>query len=329
MNIILLQSKLRLEDIDKLLNEFPQFLFLSLNKEACHQLSPEQWSRVEVLYGNHLSKDELGRAHQLKWLHLPTDDHRHVSLKAIKTRGNILVTDTLPPNIDQLAEFVITGILSFAKNLCHWHEAAQFPGLIWDCKWKETMWDIRNCHLLQIGLGKLGTEITKRCRHLGMNVWGVQEKRTFHPYCQKTISANNLHSVLPRMDVVVVALPKGSEYKNVFGKAELELLNEDTVLIVIGNNKAIDEQALCRVLDKGKLRGVLIDTFEGTPFSQNSPLWKRPNVIITPDISTNPEEAEIQSFQTFRYNMRQYLHGNINDMHNIVKTYTQTSMGTA
>ncbi len=322
MNIILLQSKLRLEDIDKLLNEFPQFLFLSLTEETCHQLSPEQWSRVEILYGSYLSKDELSHAHQLKWLHLPSNDHRHISLEAIKNKGNTLITDTLPPNINQLAEFVVTGILSFAKNLYHWHEAGKFPGLIWDCKWKESMWEIRNCKLLQIGLDSIGTEITKQCRKLGMNVWGVQEKRTFHPYCHKTVSTSNLHSILPRMDIVILSMPKGREYKDYFGKAELELMNKDAVLIVVGNNKAVDERALGQTLDKGKLRGVLIDAYEETPLATNSPLWKRPNVIITPDISTSPEEAEIQSFRTFRYNLRQYLHGNINDMNNLVNTHS-------
>jgi phosphoglycerate dehydrogenase-like enzyme len=326
MNIILLQSKLKLEDIDKLLNEFPQFLFLSLTEEACHQLSHEQWSRVEILYGNHLSKEELSHAHQLKWLHLTSDDHRHISLDAIKAKGNILITDTLPPNTDQLAEFVVATIYSFAKNLPHWHEAAQFPGLIWDCKWKETMWNIHDCTLLQIGLNSLGTEIAKQCRHLGMNVWGVQEKRTFHPYCQKTVSINNLHSVLPRMDIVIISLPKGREYKNAFGKAEFELMKKDAVLVVVGNNKAVDEQALIATLNQGKLRGVLIDSYQGTPLATSSLLWRRPNVVITPDISSNPDNAATQSFQTFRYNMRQYLHGNINDMHNVVKANIQKTL---
>lgn len=326
MNIILLQSKLRLEDIDKLLNEFPQFLFLSLTEEACHQLSQEQWSRVEILYGNHLSREELSYAHQLKWLHLPNDDHRHISLEALKTRGNILITDTLPPNINELAEFVVTVIFSFAKNLCHWHEAAKFPGLIWDCKWKDSMWLIRDCKVLQVGLDSIGTEITKQCRELGMNVWGVQEKRTFHPYCHKTISVSNLHSVLPQMNVVIISMPKGREYKNYFGKAELDLMDKDAVLIVVGNNKAVDEKALGEALDSGKFRGVLIDAYEGTPLSASSPLWKRPNVIITPDISSDSDEAEIQSFQTFRYNLRQYLHGNINDMHNVLKSHLPKSL---
>lgn len=319
MNIVLLRAKLKLEEIDKLLGEFPQYLFLSLTGEGCASLSAEQWSRVEILYGEELDREELKKAHQLKWMHLSGDDLRNIPLKELKERKNILISTTPPPNIELLGEFIANAILSFSMNLFSWKEASHFPALIWDCKWKETMLTAKEITLLQYGLNRAGEEIAKRGKGCGMKVWGVQEKRTFHPHCHKTVSINNVHSILPNMDVVVLSFPKEREYHNVFGKGEFDLMKKEALLFVVGNNRAVDEKALVDALDKGKFRGVLIDLDRNTPLSINSKLWKRPNVIITPDISRNEEAAEGMAFQTFRYNMRQYLHGNINDMHHMLK----------
>lgn len=326
MNIVLLQSKLKLEEIDQLLKEFPQFLFLSLSDEACKNMTPEQWSRVEIFFGTHLNKEELSKAHQLKWVQVALDDHRNISLDIIKQQENILVTDTPPSNIDELCEFVTAAILSYAKNLPRWQESMHFPNLIWDSKWKESMWKLKETTLLQIGLGRIGTELTKRCRELGMRVWGVQEKRSFHPYCHKTISKNNLHSVLPNIEIVVLSLPKGREYRHLFGKAELQLMHKESVLLVVGNNRAVDEEGLIEVLNNNRLRGVLIDNDHSSPISPSSRLWKRENVLITPEIAVDKELMQRQAFQTFRYNMRQYLHGNINDMKNIVTLNIKKSL---
>ena len=72
MNIILLQSQLLLHEIDLLLKEFPQFLFLSLSEAAYRNLGPEHWARLEILYGARLTKEELAKAHQLRWIQCPS-----------------------------------------------------------------------------------------------------------------------------------------------------------------------------------------------------------------------------------------------------------------
>jgi len=318
MNIILLQAKLKLEEIDLLLKEFPQYLFLSLTEEACRNLNPDHWERVEVFYGSKLNKEELSRAPKLRWIHLPNDDSNQICMEAVEKQGNLLVSITESKKSEQVGEFVMGGILAFAKQLFQWKEAVTFPGLIWDSKWRNNMWTLEGKVLLQIGLDSTGSEIAKRAKRSGMKVYGIQKKHSFHPHCDKILSTKELHSVLPAADVVVLALPKSRNYFSWFTEAELALMKEDTVLIVVGNNKAIDEKALVKYVEQQKLRGVLIDMYAKTPINQHSPLFKLPNVIITPQVADVPIIHEEQSFQAFRFNLRQYLHGNFNDMHNLI-----------
>lgn len=318
MNIVLLQTKLRLEDIDQLLKEFPQYLFLSVSEATSHNLGPEHWSRVEIFFGDKLMKNEVMMAHQLRWVHTSSDDTNELCLEEIEKRGNILVSKMSTPNILQIGEFVMSGILAFSKNLFQWEKAAHFPGLVWDSKWRDTMWTLGDRHLLQIGLDKIGTEVTRQARKSGMQVWGCRERRSFHPNCHKTIAFKDLHSILPVSDIVVVALPKEKKYLHWFNKAKLSLMKQDSVLIVVGNSRVIEEQAIIELAEKQHFRGVLIDSSNATPIANSSPLWKADNVIVTPNIAQLPESRSEEAFQTFRYNLRQYVHGNIIDMHNVL-----------
>lgn len=319
MNIILLQGQLTLQEIDQLLKEFPQFLFLSLTEASYKNLSAEHWSRLEILYGFRLAKEELVLADQLRWIHCPGPYLNRLCMDDIEKQGNILITNTVDENIPQIGEYAMSIILAFAKNLFAWKQANQFPALVWDSKWRETMWTLKNKILLQIGLGKDGTEIARRAQQLDMKVWGMDENRSFHPHCHKTFSFKDLHSILPLVDVVSLCLARGKEYYHWFQADELELMKQDSILLSIGSSTVLDEEALIKVAEKDKFRGIVLDAFYQTPIPATSPLWKIPHLIITPDVAQRPKSMERQAFRVFLYNLRQYLHGNFKDMRNIVE----------
>ncbi len=316
MNIILLQTKLKDDEIEALMQEFPQFLFLTLSEFSTNKLDKNSWERVEVFYGQHLNSEELEMAKQLRWIHTATPHFNRISIDEVLDRGNILVTSTKEENIRQVGEFVIGGILMFAKNLHHWKKADLTPDVLWDSKWRDSMWTLENKTLLQIGLGKFGTEITKQCKQLGMRTWGVKEKRSFHSHCRKTFPFSELHSVLPTADVVCLAMPRESQPAKMLGKDEFNLMKDGSILIIIGDRKFIDEEALASASKKGKFRGILLDAPYLIPIPASSPLWGIEEIIITPQVSARPKAKDGESFHVFRHNLRQYVHENYVDMLN-------------
>lgn len=321
MNIVLLQSRLTDEEIRQLINEFPQYLFLAPSEVTYKNLGREEWSRVEVIYGNKLTAEELEKAHQLRWIHSPLPNVNPLCLNEIEKKGNILVTSTKEENTAQIGEYVIGGVLAFAKNLFHWEDADRNPLILWDSKWRESMWTLRNRTFLQIGLGRVGTEIARLANEFGMCVWGVQEHRSFHPYCRKVFTRNELHSVLPMADVVCIALPRGLQKEKWFKREEIELMKHDSILAIAGYKGIIDEEALAEVANTTeKFRGILLDAFYQLPVSPNSKLWTIPNIIITPEVAPRPKSTEKEFYRLFRYNLRQYLHSNFTDMRNIIGT---------
>ncbi len=327
MNIALLQVMLSLPDINQLIKEFPQFLFLSFPESSFQSITDEHWSMVEVLLSTHLSPVELSLAPQLRWLHCPTQSLKRICLEEIEKQGNILVTNTREENIVQIGEYVLSVVLAFAKNLFRWREANEVPPLLWDSKWRNSMWTLKNKLFLQIGLGKPGTEIARQMSQMGMKVWGVDEDASFHPHCNRTFAFEDLEAVLPYAHVVSICLPRDQGYVKWFGEEQLKQMQEDSILIVIGSSRLVDENALFEIGKNGKFRGIAIDAEYQIPVSPQLPIWTLPNLLITPEVSPRPKGPDDQTLKLFRYNLRQYVHGNYSDMKNLIDPMLAISSG--
>ncbi|MCB1119034.1 MAG: D-2-hydroxyacid dehydrogenase [Chlamydiia bacterium] len=320
MNTALLQYVLSFDEINQLIHEFPQYLFLSFAESSLQSITKEHWPHVEILFSNHITPYELELAKQLRWIHCPTSNLQRLCLKEIEAHENILITSTREENLPQMGELAMSAILAFAKNLFHWKEAKQAPIVLFNSKWRNNLWTLKGKTLLQVGLEKEGTEIAKKGSEWGLHVIGAERRPTFHPHCKETHSLADLPTLLPEADIVSLCLPRDKTLTNLFGKEEFQKMKNDSILLVIGSNHMIDDQALSEVGQTEKFRGIFIDATFQTPIPPQSPLWTLPNSIITPDIAPRPKKASKLPFHTFIYNMRQYIHGNFADMKNLYKT---------
>lgn len=313
-NIILLQTSLKPWEVEQINREFPQYQTLVLQDPTDTALNFETWSHVEILYGSRLTASQLSHAPLLRWIHSPALSIKRLCTDEIAAQGNILLTTASEENSAQVGEFAIGAILAFAKQFFNWQAAMRFPKVLWDSRWRNMMWSLQKRILVQIGLGKAGTEIARRAQQLDMQIWGVQPQKTFHPYCHKTFSQAELRTILPSADVVCVCLPRREPQQDLLKREELELMKEDSVLIVIGAHDSVNADDLSITAASGKFRGILFDAFHRPPIPLASPLWQIPGILITPDISARPKSTARKAFQIFHYNFRQYLHGNFDNM---------------
>lgn len=318
MNIVLLQSKVPLSEIEQLLEEFPQFLFLSFTESTYHSLSPENWGQIEIIYGSKLTNEDLARAHQLHWIHSPDGELNKLCLKEIENKGNILITALREDNYHQIGEFVMGAILSFAKNLYQFREIDRHPPSIWSSKWRDQMMTLKDKKLVILGLDRTGSEISHRASQFGMKVWGIQKRKTFHPCCHKSFTLKELRETLPEGDVVVFNLPRTTEFEGTITREDLEAIKPGAIVVLLGNPKMVDLDAMAEMAHRQHFRGIIIDAAYQMPLSQNSPIWKAPNCLITPDVAQRPKARTSSGISSFRYNLRQYVHGNFKDMRGII-----------
>ena len=317
MNIIALQHFLEEAEFSQLNAEFSQYEFKKFDQIEEHHLE-----KVEVLFGNSLSEDLLPKLPRLRWVHSPTGNVHNLCLDAIMKQGRIIISHTKGLNARQMAEFAFSAILAFSKNLFYWEKKECFENSFSDPVRKHTK-TLQNSTLLIIGLGSIGMEIASFAKAFNMQIWGVDEKASFHPFCHQVFSYYELESVLPAADIICVTTSIGVHTSAKLASKELSLIHNDAILIVLNSDDSIDISELEDFLSENPLKGVVLDMPKNS--DTTSSIWKSKNLITTPDIADLPKTQEKQEFHTFRYNLRLYASNNLSEMKDVIN-FEETSV---
>ena len=87
------------------------------------------------------------------------------------------------------------------------------------------------------------------------------------------------------LDYLVIAIPLTPATRGIIGAEQLGWLKTSAVLLNPARAAVVEEEALVRCLAEGRIRGASLDTHYAYPLPDDHPLWKLPNVILTPHIS--------------------------------------------
>jgi phosphoglycerate dehydrogenase-like enzyme len=86
-------------------------------------------------------------------------------------------------------------------------------------------------------------------------------------------------------------------------------MRTDAILINVGRGGVVDEDALIKALKGGQLAGAALDVFETEPLPPDSPLWRLPNVLISPHTAALSVHENERIVALFTENLRRYLRG--------------------
>jgi phosphoglycerate dehydrogenase-like enzyme len=134
-----------------------------------------------------------------------------------------------------------------------------------------------------LGLGSIGRLAALKAKKLGMRVLGLRARPGALPDgVDEVHGVERLVSIAGRSDFLAVTLPLTPRTKGLVGEEVLQAMKQGSVLINLSRGTIVDETALQRALEKGALRGAVMDVFEREPLPRESPLWDVPNLVITP-----------------------------------------------
>ncbi len=180
-----------------------------------------------------------------------------------------------------IAEYVIGAIL------CVYRRFPEYIGNQKECIWRDAGAErtIEGKTALVLGTGDIGSNIAKRLSAFGTKNIGI--RRTGEPaqYFDEMHTLSDIDSLLPRADLVIGCLPNTKETGHILNYDRLCLMKSDALLINVGRGSLIDTDALIRALEERRIAGAILDVLEKEPLAADSPLWKMPNVLITPHIS--------------------------------------------
>lgn len=109
------------------------------------------------------------------------------------------------------------------------------------------------------------------------------------PGADRTVTTARLHEVLPRTDVLVLALALTDETTGIIGAPELAALPEHAWLVNVARGGHVVTDDLVDGLATGSIAGAALDVTDPEPLPDGHPLWSAPNCLITPHIANTPE----------------------------------------
>ncbi|MFN2300043.1 MAG: NAD(P)-dependent oxidoreductase, partial [Anaerolineales bacterium] len=115
--------------------------------------------------------------------------------------------------------------------------------------------------------------------------------------------------MLAECDFVVLSAPLTDSTRAWFDAGMIDSMREGACLVDISRGGILDEQALHKALQSGKLSGAALDVFAAEPLEPGSKLWDTPGMFLTPHIAGNSPQYDLRAADMFAENLRRYLDG--------------------
>jgi phosphoglycerate dehydrogenase-like enzyme len=186
-----------------------------------------------------------------------------------------------------MAEHTMGLLIALARNfpdsVRHQDRAIWSQQQLWD---KHPLTELNGKLLVIVGYGSIGHELARRAMSFDMRVWGVSRSgKGDATLAEKIVPVAQLREVLSRADYVVVSAPETPETHHLIGAPEIALLKPTACLLNVARGSLLDQTALISALHQGRLAGAALDVTDPEPLPADHPLWKTPNLFLTPHTS--------------------------------------------
>jgi len=247
-------------------------------------------------------------AEKLRWLHCFNAGTDHPIFARIAERGAV-VTNSPGANAVPIAHSAVAGLLALARDFPR-YAAAQRERRWLDPERLPAPRDLAGQTLVVVGLGGIGTEIARLGRALGLRVVGVRRSPP-PPDAPVDVHATpaRLALHLPRADWLALACPLTDATRGLVDAGVLAALPRGARVLNVARGEIVDEAALVRALEDGRLAGAYLDVFATEPLPAESPLWHLPNVIVTPHAAARSDGSEARQAGIFLANLARWARG--------------------
>ncbi len=268
-------------------------------------------AQVHGASGGFVTPEFLREAKSLRWVQQQSAGVENVVfIPELRGNDQIVLTNYKTMYGPNIADHVFAILLSFTRGIPYYEDlrrqqvwgrgASEPPALV----------ELKGKTMLVVGLGGIGLEVARRAHAFDMRVLAVDPKEMAAPLSVSRLEKpDRLMALLPEADVVTIASPLTPETTRMFGSAQFSLMKPGAYFINIARGKEVDTQALLDVLQSGRLAGAGLDVTDPEPLPADHPLWKAPNLLLTPHVATLSPGSRARTRALWIENMRRFAAG--------------------
>ncbi len=247
----------------------------------------------------------IAAAPRLRWFHTVSAGVDRLAVAELAKDGLVLTNNSGSYDIP-IAEFVLATIFAAAKRLSA-HLRAQ----------REHRWvrdpqehaELRDTVLVVLGLGRIGNELGRLARALGMRVIGVRRHARPSEHAERVVAPDRLAEVAREADYLAVTAPLTVETRGLVSREVIAAMKRTAWLVNIARGPIVDEVALLEALRARSIGGAAIDAWWQEPLPADSPWWDLDNVIVTPHHSNSSPLLRERTLALFAENLRRFQRG--------------------
>lgn len=137
-----------------------------------------------------------------------------------------------------------------------------------------------------MGMGTLGSDVLSRLKPLGFKLRGWSRTPKRLAGVDSFAGPDQLSAFLGGLDILVCLLPLTADTRGILNRRTFSQLARGAALISAGRGEHVNEQDLLTALESGRIRAASLDVFQEEPLPDDHPLWRHPNVVVTPHVAS-------------------------------------------
>ena len=235
-----------------------------------------------------VTRELIGAASRLRVVGRAGVGVDNIDIDASTERG-IVVLFAPGGNTISTAEHTVGLLLALSRNIPQ--AAASIKSGEWNRR-RYTGVELNGKVLGIVGVGRVGQQVAQRARSFGMTVVGYDPILSEEMANQLQIRLASLEEVLETSDYLTLHTPLTENTHHLICKDTLKKCKSGVRILNCARGGLIDEDALLKGIESGKVAGAALDVYEKEPPPEDYPLLKRSEVIGTPHLGASTREAQ-------------------------------------
>jgi D-3-phosphoglycerate dehydrogenase / 2-oxoglutarate reductase len=212
----------------------------------------------------------------------------HIALEATRRLG-VVVTNTPNAATVAVAEHALALLMSLARKI------PQLDLRVRDGEWPGgQLTQLAGKTLGIVGTGAVGIRLARIAEGIGMRILMSSLSESSEPLSVDERShwtEVSFSELLASADAISVHARLTPQTRNMFGSAEFSRMKPTALFVNTARGQLVNSRALAEALANETIAGAALDVFNNEPLDRNSVLARLPNVILTPHIASNTNEA--------------------------------------